>query len=245
MDKKGTLVPEGLLRSFGRMASRMNSADQEALDKRLAAYEMPVPAVAKSGKNEPQPIDLEAAFPALKGPLVVEIGIGNGEHVLFHAQHHPDKRHIGAEVYRNGLKHLITQMEEAENPVNNLKIWANDARALLMSLPDKSIAELIVLYPDPWPKVRHHKRRIINPDFCRLAAEKLQDGGVLFAATDIENYAEHMAAVFDKNDDFVEADPNRCVHTAPPNWPTTKYERKARAEGREKSWYFRVQRKER
>ena len=111
-EKKGTLVAQGLLRSFGRVASRMSVEKQDALDARIAPYELPIFAAAENGKNDFQDIDIDACFPDLKGPLVVEVGIGNGEHVFFHAQHYPDKRHIGAEVYKNGLLNLVVQMEE-------------------------------------------------------------------------------------------------------------------------------------
>lgn len=185
--------------------------------------------------------DLSAANLPTDGPAVwfdspkkdyaLEIGFGGGEHLAARAIAERDIGHIGCEPFINGVAKLLLQAEAEE--LNNLAIHDDDARDVLAALPDGCIGTAYLLYPDPWPKKRHHKRRFINSDNLAQLFRILRPGGSFLVASDITAYIDwtliHMRA--HGGFDFVAdaADDWRCP---PPDWPGTRYEAKAIAAGR-------------
>ncbi len=133
--------------------------------------------------------------------LTLEIGFGNGETIFHLAKEHPTQDFIGIEVYKPGIAHLFSLLKTT--PLNNIRIYHEDAVTVLhQCIPDKSLDKVLILFPDPWPKKRHHKRRLIQPEFAALLSHKLRTGGILHIVTDWKNYAEHIDIVFDKNTEF-------------------------------------------
>jgi len=129
-------------------------------------------------------------------PCTLEIGFGNGEHLLARAQADPERNFLGAEVHRPGIGHLLRIAAAAD--VRNLRIIDHDAvEVLQQQIAPGALDEIQILFPDPWPKKRHHKRRLIQPEFATLAASRLRSGGRLRLATDWAPYADHMSQVLD------------------------------------------------
>ncbi|MEM1315931.1 MAG: tRNA (guanine(46)-N(7))-methyltransferase TrmB [Pseudomonadota bacterium] len=189
-----------------------------------------VPGVAWSENPERAPIDLDALF---GGPREVwlEIGFGGGEHLLAQALANPDVGLIGAEPFVNGVAVHLAAMERAG--AGNIRLHAGDARDLLEVLPEASVARAFVLYPDPWPKTRHHKRRFINPDNLDALARVLKPGAHLRVASDIPDYIRHALEAAHPRDDFAwTAERPADWRQAWPDWPGTRYEAKALREGR-------------
>jgi tRNA (guanine-N7-)-methyltransferase len=227
--KSNELVKRGRQRSFGRTSSRMSLADQEKLDTRLAEFEL------KYTNTKDEQIDLPKIL-SKYNKLVVELGIGNGQSVYNRSGDEPENAFIGVEVYKNGLRSLVIDMEKS--PHKNLKISGDDARNVLEALPENSVDELVVLYPDPWPKKRHNKKRIIQKDFLELAAKVVKEDGKLFIATDIPDYAFWMIREIMQQGDFFPTAIDPIEWTKAPNWwVSTKYEKKALQLGR-RPWYM-------
>ena len=129
-------------------------------------------------------------------PIVVEVGFGNGEQLLFAAQNEPQRDFIGIEVHGPGVGRLLNAAA-AEN-LRNVRVYQHDAvEVLRQEIADGALEEVRIYFPDPWHKKRHHKRRLIQAEFVRLLCDKLRVGGRLHLATDWENYAEHMWDVLD------------------------------------------------
>ena len=137
-----------------------------------------------------EPIDLDTAF-GRHAPCVLEIGFGNGDSLFELAAGHPARDHVGIEVHPPGVGHLLLRAEAAD--LANLRVICADAVEVLRnSLVGCEFDEVLLYFPDPWPKKRHHKRRIVQPAFVELVVERLRPGGVFRLATDWEPYAEHM-----------------------------------------------------
>ena len=174
------------------------------------------------------PLDLAEWF-GRDAPLLVEIGTGMGESTAVLAAAEPDVNYLAVEVYRPGLAHLLMRGETLG--LTNLRLVRGDAvRLLRTNLAPGSVSRIRVFFPDPWPKKRHHKRRLVEPGFVALAASRLGPGGTLHLATDWEHYADQMLAVCG-------AEPSlRNVHSGwaprPPWRPVTKFEQRAVADGR-------------
>lgn len=172
------------IRSFVLRSGRVTDAQQRALEAQWPRYGV---------EFSPEALDLDALF-TRRAPRVVEIGFGNGDNLLALAQLHPERDHLGIEVHRAGVGRLLLGADAAA--LTNLKVICHDAvEVLTRQLPERSIEEMLILFPDPWPKKRHHKRRLIQPGFVALAASRLSPGGVLRLATDWEPYAHHMMEV--------------------------------------------------
>jgi tRNA (guanine-N7-)-methyltransferase len=164
--------PFGPLRSYGRIKSRPIKPRQQGLLDTLL----------------PQ-ISIHLTEPiALAGETWLEIGFGGGEHMATQAGRHPEVTILGAEPFVNGVASAVRHVEEGG--LRNVRILHGDARELVTALPDQSIARVFVLFPDPWPKTRHHKRRIINPVMLQELARVLEPGGTLRFATDVAGYAD-------------------------------------------------------
>lgn len=180
-------------------------------------------------------LDLAAAFPRRKA-LVLEIGFGMGIATASIAESMPELDFLGAEVHRPGIGKLMSELEA--RGISNVRIVEGDAVEIMeRGLAEASLSGINLFFPDPWPKKRHHKRRIMGPDFAALAASRLSPGGWLYMVTDWEEYAHDALTVLraEKNlenssDGFAERLPWR---------PVTKFERKALAAGREiRELYF-------
>ena len=181
--------------------------------------------------NSPSLPPLETWFGA-KSAYWLEIGFGGGEHLAWQAKANPEIGMIGAEPFINGVAKLVSQIHD--DVIDNIRIHHGDARPLMSALPDDSVERIFVLHPDPWPKTRHHKRRMISDWFFREAARLLKPGGHLRVASDIPDYiAWSLVHAFRHEAQFVwlaeRADEWR---TRPEDWPQTRYEAKALQEGR-------------
>jgi tRNA (guanine-N7-)-methyltransferase len=172
------------IRSFVIRTGRITEAQQRALAVLWPKYGV---------EFDPQPLDLDALF-GRHAPCVVEIGFGNGENLEALAQAHPERDYLGIEVHRSGVGRLLNAIDGLG--LTNVKVVCHDAVEVLQhQLPLQSLDELLILFPDPWHKKRHHKRRLIQPPFVELAASRLRTGGLLRLATDWEAYAAQMLEV--------------------------------------------------
>ena len=164
----------------------------------------------------------------------LEVGFGGGEHTLAQASAHPDVGMIGCEVFENGLCSLLSRLvpeggEATAKLPGNLRLWDEDARALIRLLPDASLEKLFLLFPDPWPKARHAKRRFVHPALLPEVARVLRPGAEWRIATDDPTYQAWVAEVL-ADQRFFDVPPPATAR--PEGWPATRYEAKARAAGR-------------
>ncbi len=189
--------------------------------------------------REGEPLDPAALF-GDRRPLWLEIGFGDGAHLAAQAAAHPGIGFIGVEPFVNGVAALLARIERGR--LANIRIFTDDARLLLAALPDASVARLFVLFPDPWPKRRHHKRRLVNRATAAEFARILAPGGELRLATDDAGYARWMleALLAEPRLDWL-AERAADWRERPADQPPTRYERKALAAGR-RPIYFRFRR---
>jgi tRNA (guanine-N7-)-methyltransferase len=179
-----------------------------------------------------EPYDPAAWF-GREAPLVLEIGSGMGESTAAMAAAAPDVDHIAVEVYEPGLAQLLMRLADAG--LTNVALLRGDAVALLRErVPPASLAGIRIFFPDPWPKRRHRKRRLVQPGFVALAASRLEPGGFLHLATDWDDYAAQMRAVCDAEPALENSAADEPGGWLPrPDWrPVTKFEQRARIEGR-------------
>jgi tRNA (guanine-N7-)-methyltransferase len=170
---------------------RLSDGQQRLWDEQRARYLLDVPRATASTSVDPSYVLDLAAIPPGTGPVVVEIGSGQGDAVVAAAVARPGTRFVAVEVYEPGLAHTARQAAEAD--VENLRhVRANAPEVLASTLPEASVDELWVFFPDPWRKSRHVKRRLVDEAFLPLAARVLVDGGVLRFASDWEPYAEQV-----------------------------------------------------
>lgn len=140
-----------------------------------------------------QILDASTAY-GRSAPLTLEIGFGNGDNLVDMAQRMPEQNFLGIEVHEPGVGHCLLNV--VNNNIANVRLMRHDAVEVLQAMiEDHSLARVNLFFPDPWPKKRHHKRRIVQPDFVRLLAKKLSPNGIFHVATDWENYAEHITEV--------------------------------------------------
>ena len=175
------------------------------------------------------------AFKPRPDELWVEVGFGGGEHARAMAAANGQAGLIACEVYENGicslLSALVPEGHEADARLpGNLLIWDEDARLLLRQLPPASLTRLFLMFPDPWPKARHAKRRFVHPDNIALAAGAMRQGGEWRIATDDPTYQAWTQSVLDGQDLFAARAP---ATERPPGWPPTRYEQKAIRAGRQ------------
>jgi tRNA (guanine-N7-)-methyltransferase len=173
-------------------------------------------------------------------PLHFEIGFGGGEHLAYRADLLPDHGFIGAEPFLNGVVGALSHVRDKH--LANVRLHMGDALEVLERLPDASLRFVYLLHPDPWPKARHAKRRMVNDGPLDLIAAKLAPGGEFRLGTDDPTYCRWAMMVMAGRRDFEWLAENaRDFLTRPSGWPETRYEAKARREGRE-VWYFRYRR---
>nr|WP_267298793.1 tRNA (guanine(46)-N(7))-methyltransferase TrmB [Neokomagataea thailandica] len=167
--------------------------------------------------------------------VFLEIGFGGGEHALDQHRLNPDVGYIASEVFENGLCSLLSRLvpegeEETASPPKNFRLWAEDARLLLKSLPENSLDRAYLMFPDPWPKARHAKRRFVHPENIALLARALKPGAVWRVASDHPVYQEWVEEVMKAQDLF---DTPPYTTERPEGWSPTRYESKAFREGRQ------------
>lgn len=164
-------------------------------------------------------------------PLAVEIGFGMGNTLFNYAKKYPEINFIGIEVYQPGIVSLFRQLEA--EPLDNIRVYDTDAVEILtQSISDNSLEKVLIFFPDPWQKTRHHKRRLIRPDFVQLLQKKLKPGGLLHIATDWQNYAEHIILVMQDNPDFITIDPESVEYAnLRQDRVLTKFEKRGQNQG--------------
>jgi tRNA (guanine-N7-)-methyltransferase len=185
-------------------------------------------------RSAPAPAPLTGLFRAPVDDVWLEIGFGGGEHLLWQAEHHPHVGLIGCEPFLSGVAKLVRDM--GERGLGNVRLHDDDARFLIDWLPDASIGRAFVLFPDPWPKKRHRKRRLLGPQVLASLARVIRPGGTLRFATDIADYAEMVEEHIAAQTAFAPA-PGR-LGERPADWPGTRYEQKAIAAGRASSFFI-------
>jgi tRNA (guanine-N7-)-methyltransferase len=212
------------LRSYGRRRGRKPSPRQAALlDKLLADVVLNLADTAPA-----MPAKL---FTPLVRELWLEIGFGGGEHLLWQASQNPEVGFIACEPFQDGVVKVLRAIEEQK--VSNIRVHADDARAVLRWLPEACIARAFVLFPDPWPKKRHQKRRLLSAGTLGVLARVMAAGAELRVATDIGDYARSILLAVRAEGSFVWAPngPSDWRERAA-DWPATRYEQKAIQEGR-------------
>jgi tRNA (guanine-N7-)-methyltransferase len=169
----------------------------------------------------PQPLDLNSLFPQI-APVSLEIGFGMGSSLLTMAQQAPEKNFLGIEVHRPGIGKVLHEIESLG--IKNLKLICQDAKEVIdENILDSTIERILILFPDPWPKKRHNKRRLVQPEFIEKLSNKLQPEGLLHLATDWQPYAEHMMEVLEDNASLQNQN-GAGNYSHSPERPRTKFE---------------------
>lgn len=208
------------IRSFVRRAGRMTASQQRALDELWPDFGIAF---------ETTPLAFETVF-GRRADVVLEIGFGNGETLVEQAAAAPEKDFIGIEVHEPGVGHCMLKASDAG--ISNLRLIVYDAIEVLRhQVPNGSLSRVNLYFPDPWPKKRHHKRRIVQPGFLDLVAERLEDGGTLNIATDWANYAEHIDEMIASSDRFRCTERREHDGDEPLDRPQTKFERRGLRKG--------------
>ena len=211
------------IRSFVRRDSRMTGAQRQAFTALWPRY----------GLNaEVGVLDYHAIF-ARSAPRILEIGFGSGQSLLAVAQQFPDEDFIGIEIYKPGIGALLLGMQLLN--VYNIRVFCADAVDVLeRCIPEASLDRIQLFFPDPWPKRRHHKRRLIQPDFVSLMVSKLKQHGVLHLATDWQDYAVQMLRVLSENASLVNlASAQHYAQRSPYRPLLTKFEQRGEKAGRQ------------
>ena len=210
------------IRSFVRREGRLTSGQHRAFDTYWEYFGLDADSTLSA---------LDTVF-GRRAPRVLEIGFGDGETLAAMAYAHPETDYLGIEVHRPGVGHLLLRAQALE--LTNLRIICADAVDVLRrQLPEACLDHVQIFFPDPWPKKRHHKRRLIQPDFVALVARKLKAGAHLHLATDWEDYARHMLEVLQATDDFSNAGDSDPFAGRSAGRPLTKFERRGQRLGHE------------
>jgi tRNA (guanine-N7-)-methyltransferase len=212
-------APRQPIRSYVLRAGRMTAAQKRALETLMPRYGIPF---------SPAPLDLDGVF-GRRAPRVLEIGFGSGDTLVELAAASPGTDFIGVEVHPPGVGHCLLAIES--RGLANVRVIAHDAVEVLAGqVPGSSLDEVLLYFPDPWPKKRHHKRRIVQPAFAALVASRLKPGGRFRLATDWEPYAAWMLEVLDASPDLRNAAPGGgCVDR--PDRGATRFENRGRRLG--------------
>lgn len=227
-DRSMITDPNAPLRSFGRRRGRKLSPRQETL------LSQTLPRLA---------IDPKAPLARLdrRRPLWLEIGFGGGEHLIWQAENNPQANIIGCEPFEEGIVKVLSNVEDKQ--LANVYIHPDDARAILPNLPDACIDRIFILFPDPWPKRKHHKRRLIARPLLKSLSRVMKSGAELRIGTDIPDYARSMLIAFQASPEFAwTARRSPDWRVRPPDWPQSRYEQKAVREGRRSCYLFFVRR---
>lgn len=212
------------VRSFVIRGGRLTPGQERAIDRLWPKYGIDI--TADSGK-----LDLEQLF-GREAAVIAEIGFGNGDATWQTALAYPEENFIGIEVHRPGVGRLLMALEKHRIP--NVRIACQDAVEFMgENIPAASLAGIRIYFPDPWPKKRHHKRRIVQPAFVQQLAVTMKPGGILHLATDWKPYAEHMTQVLAGSPEFRNL-AESGVYSHKPDWrPETHFEKRGRRLGHE------------
>lgn len=203
------------IKSYVMRAGRMTPGQERGLEQGLPRYGLRL----EEGVLQPQKVFGRQA------PLTLEIGFGMGQSLLQMAKEAPEQDFIGVEVHRPGVGALLSGM--LTDAVDNVRIYSCDAIEVLnQCVADESLDRVLLFFPDPWHKSRHHKRRIVQPAFAALVHKKLKQGGVLHMATDWEPYAEHMLEVMNAAPGYKNLSADNTWVPRPAERPVTKFERR-------------------
>jgi len=230
--------PTTLAKLYGRAKGKPLRAGQQALVDNL----LPRIAVPEHGAVTSQVLfDRDC-------PLHFEIGFGGGEHLAERADMLPDHGLIGAEPFLNGVAQALVHVDGdhgAHPPLGNVRLHHGDALEVLARVPDGALSFIYLLHPDPWPKARHAKRRMMNDGPVAMFAAKLKPGGEFRFGTDHPVYLRHALMVMRRHADSFEwlTDGPQSWQRRPGGWPETRYERKARGVYGHEVWYFRYRRR--
>ena len=217
------------LRSFGRRRGRKRSARQNTIFKTgLARW-----GLADEAEDLADPAQLFSFAPS---QIWLEIGFGGGEHLIWQAEHHPEIGFLAAEPFEDGVVKVLTAIEEKQ--LRNVRVFPGDARQVLRRLPPNSIDRVFVLFPDPWPKARHAKRRLVSTPLFTALSQILKDTAEVRIATDIVSYAAAILQTAHHHPNFRwQASTPSDWRQRPSDWPATRYETKARRADR-KPYFF-------
>jgi len=213
--------PHRQIRSFVLREGRLTPGQQRAFDTLWPKWGL---------EYQARELDLRDLF-GNDNPVFLEIGFGNGEGLAEMARSHPDRNYLGVEVHGPGVGHLLIRLQESR--CSNVRAIRHDAVEVLDNmLPAASLAGVYLFFPDPWHKKRHHKRRILQPAFLDKLARIIRGGGFFHAATDWQDYAEHMMGVLSADQERFEnqAGPGRYA-IRPSERPLTKFEQRGQRLG--------------
>jgi tRNA (guanine-N7-)-methyltransferase len=203
------------IRSFVTRAGRITEAQVRALEDLWPKYGVEFAA---------ETLDCDVAF-GRRAPRTVEIGFGNGENLTRLAAAHPERDYLGIEVHRPGVGRLLLALEEGQ--LSNVRVVCHDAVEVLRGqIALQSLDEVVILFPDPWPKKRHHKRRLVQGAFIELVTERLRPDGILRMATDWQPYAEEMLAVLTANPQLRNLAPDGAYVPRPTERTATRFEKR-------------------
>ncbi len=204
------------IRSFVRREGRITQAQKNALQTLWDRYCI---------EPDKAQLNLDTVF-GRHAPRHLEIGCGVGETILELARRHPENDYLGLEVYRPGVGNLLSQLDK--EGIENVRMICDDAVQVLgQNIATQSLDAVYIYFPDPWPKKRHHKRRLIQTGFVDLLQTRLKRHGRLFIGTDWEDYAEHIRQVMTAQQGFTNLAGADCYAPRPDWRPLTKYERRA------------------
>lgn len=242
--------PMTLNRLYGRSKGKPLRAGQQALiEELLPQIAVPVEGpVTAAGLFGEEPLRLGAGEGQQERPLHFEIGFGGGEHLAARADLLPDHGFIGAEPFLNGVAQALVHISGdhgARPPLGNVRLHHGDALDVLRRLPDESLSFVYLLHPDPWPKARHAKRRMMNDGPVGLIHAKLRPGGEFRFGTDHPVYVAHALMVMRRHRDRFAwlAETSADFLRRPGGWPETRYEAKARNVYQHEVWYFRYRKR--
>ena len=209
------------VRSFVRRPGRATAAQRRALTELLPRYGIGA---------ETAPLDLAAPF-GRDARRVLDVGFGDGEALATNALNNPGVDYVGVEVHEPGIGHLLLLLEQAA--IGNVRVIARDASEVVPLIADASFDAVDLFFPDPWPKKRHHKRRLVQPPFVAELKRVLKRGGFLHVATDWADYARHTREVLAQSADLVPVEAADLCHNPLALRPPTKFERRGRRLGHE------------
>ena len=202
------------IRSYVRRFGRITRAQRLALDRHWSRY----------GIDATDILDLDRIF-GRRVPRYLEIGFGMGDMLIQMASAHPERDYLGIEVYAPGIGRLLGQLAKLD--IHNVRGVRGDANDVLARLvPDQSLDGVFIFFPDPWPKRRHHKRRLVQRPFMSLVSAKLRFRGVCHIVTDVEDYAQHMLGVLEQENTLRNLAERGGFSPRPPDRPLTKFERR-------------------
>ena len=220
------------VRSFVRRPGRLTTAQRRALERLLPRYGIPGDARPPGDAGDARaPLDLDRLF-GRRAERVLDIGFGDGEAVVTCAANYPQLDYLGIEVHEPGIGHLLLLLEKTG--LTNVRVIVADAADVIRErLRDASFDAVNLFFPDPWPKKRHHKRRLVQPAFVAEVARVLRRGGLFHVATDWAEYAEHTRDVLAREPRLATVEPAVLCHNPLAFRPPTKFERRGRRLGHE------------